>query len=339
MPILSCILLSAIGNKLQLTTTNLEIYMRHSLSSEIEKDGQIAIPTKLLSDFVEKLPDGNIYIEIKKDILEIRCKGFKSRINGLNAEEFPVMPDTPEGKSVNIKQNILKDALQQVVNMASKSEARPEINGVFIDSEKGKIKFVSTDSFRLSEKSVESSIDLGSFILPQQSAYELIKILNINKNKDINIFITPSQVLFDNGDTQLFARLIDGTYPDYKKIIPENYKTKVIVNRNELINNVTIASLFSEKTNQVEIAISPGEGSHIAITSRSVEKGENKSKLNAEIEGEKLDTVLNADYLIDGLNNIYSDKIAIELNSGTSPIIFRPIGDENYLYLLMPLNK
>ncbi len=336
MPILSCILLSASNDKLQLTTTNLEIYMKHSLSAEVEKDGQIAIPTKLLSDFVEKLPDGNIYLELKKNILEIRCKGFKSKINGLDAEEFPVIPEEPKGEFVSMKNHILKDALQKVVSMASKSEARPEIGGIFVNSKEGEIKFVATDSFRLSEQSVESSINLGSFILPQQSAYELIKILN--EDKEVKIFLTSGQALFDNGDTQLFARLIDGQYPDYQGIIPKDFQANIVVNRNDLINNITIASLFSERTNEIVLDID-SEQSVIKVSSASSEKGQNESELKADIDGISSKIYFNYQYILDGLNNIFSDKVNIFIEKDSLKTIISPIGDKSYIYLAMPLKK
>jgi len=337
-PILGCILLSASNNKLQLATTNLEIYMQHSLSAEIEKEGQIAIPTKLLSDFVEKLPDGDIHLELNKDILEIKCKGFKSKINGLDAKNFPVVPEEPTSEFVSMKNNILKDALQKVVNMASKSEARPEIGGIFVNSKEGIINFVATDSFRLSEQSIESSVNLGSFILPQQSTYELIKILNTNEDKEIKIFLTSGQALFDNGNTQLFARLIDGQYPDYKGIIPKDFQANIVVDRNDLINNITIASLFSEKTNEIELDIDSNQ-SIIKVSSASSDKGQNESELKADIDGISSKIYFNYQYILDGLNNIFSDKVNISIEKDSLKTIISPIGDKSYIYLAMPLKK
>lgn len=350
LPILNNLLLFTENNKLKISSTNLEIGINCWVPSKIQKKGSITVPARLISEFVNNLPNKKIELKIKDKNLEIKCENFKSIFKGLPADDFPIIPKIKNNPLIKIKGNILKNGLSQVVEMASISESRPEISGIFMKFEKNLIKLAATDSFRLAEKNIQITSDSldkkikdQSIIIPQRTIQELIRVLgdkdalNNKEDQEVEIILSGSQVLFDLGQTQIISRLIDGQYPDYQQIIPDKLQTQVVVNRQEIINNIKIASLFSGKINDIKISINPSK-SLIEISSKDVDIGENKSQIKTKIEGkEKIEIIFNYRYLLDGLNNILSDKIILGLNNSASPVTIRPVGDISYTYLVMPI--
>jgi len=223
--------------------------------------------------------------------------------------------------------------------MVSFSESRPEISGIYIKFDKNLIKLAATDSFRLAEKNIETKNNQNSrgqmIIVPQRTIQELIRILT-DKEEEIEIVLSTSQILFDLDDCQIISRLIDGQYPDYQQIIPVNFKTEVIINREDLISNIKVASIFSGKINNVKLIINPKK-SLLEIVAKDVDIGENKSQIEARIDGQEVETVFNYRYLLDGLNNILSDKVSLGFNESDKPMVIRPVGDTSYTYLVMPI--
>ncbi|MBU2068010.1 DNA polymerase III subunit beta, partial [Patescibacteria group bacterium] len=174
-----------------------------------------------------------------------------------------------------------------------------------------------------------------SIIIPQRTVQEINRILG-EEETEVNIVLSGNQVLFDLGSTQVISRLIEGQYPDYQQIIPSNFQTQVIVNRSELINNIKIASLFSGKINDIKVSIKSKKSS-LEILSKNVDIGENKSVLEVKVEGDDVDIIFNHKYFLDGLNNIFSDKVILGLNDGSKPVVVRPVGDTSYTYVVMPI--
>ena len=337
-PILNNILLTIEKNKLKVSSTNLEIKINCWLSGKIEEEGSITVPAKLISTFVNNLPNKQILLKTNKDQLEIKCENFESTINALNADNFPIISQVKDTPLIRIKSSILKNNFSQVVNMVSFSESKLEISGVYMEFNNKSIKLAATDSFRLAEKNIEinnGKLNEQFIIIPQKTVQELIRVLG-EDNLDVNVVLSHNQILFDLGDTQIISRLIDGQYPDYKQIIPDEFQTEIIVDKAELISNIKIASLFSEKNNNINFSVKPDK-SIIEISAKSSEVGENISQIEAKIEGKELDIVLNSCYLLDGLNNIFSDKVIIKLNADNKPVIIRPFGDVSYTYLIMPI--
>jgi len=342
LPILNNILLLVDNNKLKISSTNLEVGINTWVSGKIEEEGGITIPAKIISDFINNLPNKKVEIKTKGNQLTIKCEKLKAVLNGLPANDYPIIPKIKDKPIVKINGNILKDCFSQVVEMASISESRPEISGILMKFNNKSIKLAATDSFRLAEKNIEieNKIEKDTFIIiPQRTIQEIIRILSEKENEsdqEINIVLSNNQILFDLSNTQVISRLIDGQYPDYQQIIPNKTQTHLIVDRKELINSVRIASLFSGKTNNIKIAIEPSK-SILEISSKNADIGENKSQIKAEIDGNKLEVFFNYRYLLDGLNNIFSDKIEIGLNNNLKPVLIRPVGDVNYTYIIMPI--
>jgi len=342
LPILNNLLLSTENNKLKISSTNLEIGINYWLTGKIQKQGSITIPARLISGLVNNLPNKKIELKVKDQQLELKCEKFKANLKGLSAEDFPIIPKIKDEPIIKINGNLLKNSFAQVAEMVSFSESRPEISGIYMKFDKNLIKLAATDSFRLAEKNIEikanqqsSSLKNQSIIIPQRTIQELIRILG-EKETDVEIILSGNQVLFSLEEAQVISRLIEGQYPDYQQIIPDKFQTEAIINREELINNIKIASLFSGKINNIKLTLNP-QKSLIEIMAKDVDIGENKSQIETKIKGRAVEIIFNYRYLLDGLNNIFSDKVVLGLNTSANPIVIRPVGDISYTYVVMPI--
>jgi len=339
LPILNNLLLTTEDNKLRVSSTNLEIGINYWLTGKVAKGGSITVPARLISDLINNLPNKKIELRVKDRQLELRCEKFKAILKGLSADDFPIIPKIKEKPIIKINGATLRNSLAQVVEMVSLSESRPEISGVYMKFDKNTIRLAATDSFRLAEKNIETRNGQSSsgqvMIVPQRTVQELVRILT-DKESEAEIALSTGQVLFNLEDCQVISRLIEGQYPDYQQIIPANFKTEAIVNREELINNIKIASLFSGKINNVKLIVNP-KRALLEITAKDVDIGENKSQMGTKVNGKAIEVIFNYRYLLDGLNNIFSDKVVLGFNNSANPIVIRPVGDTSYTYLVMPI--
>ena len=342
LPILNNILISVKDKKIRISSTNLEIGINYWLSGKVEKEGELTIPAKVFSSFIGNLPNKKIELKASKDSqLNLKCENYKANFKGLSAKDFPIIPEITGKPIFKIKGNILRDGLNQVVGMAAFSESRPEISGIYFGFDKNIIKLVATDSFRLAEKNIENKIENPierSLIIPQRTIQELIRVLSEEENdNEVSVILGGNQILFDIGYCQIISRLIDGQYPDYEQIIPKESKTQVVVKKDELVNAVRLASLFSSKINDVNLNIS--DKGQIEVSAKDIDLGDNKSQIKAEVDGKGLNISFNYRYLLDGLNNILSDKLVFNLSTDSSPVLIKPVGDKNYTYMIMPIKN
>ncbi|OGZ33578.1 MAG: DNA polymerase III subunit beta [Candidatus Portnoybacteria bacterium RBG_19FT_COMBO_36_7] len=345
LPILNNLLLEIDNGQLKISSTNLEIGINTWTSGKIEKTGSITCPAKILTSFINNLPNKKIELEAKDNNLYIKCENYKAAIKGLSAEDFPLIPKIKEKPiSVFKKSEALKNDLNKVVGAAALSESRPEFSGVLFKFEKDSVRFVATDSFRLAEKIIYQTSSISqpnSLIVPQRTIQELIRILGEKQSQEVRFVLGDSQILFDLDEVQLISRLIDGQYPDYQQIIPKNFETKVTLSKDELINNIRIASIFSSKINDVKILI---RSEKIEILSQDPDLGENKSQMSARVQGKPMEIIFNFRYLMEGLANIGTKQVLLGLNpeiQGTSsrsnPAVIKPVGEDGYLYVVMPI--
>ncbi len=345
LPILNNILLETEKNFLKLSSTDLEIGISYWTLVKMEKEGKIAVPAKILKDFIGILPNKKINFEVKNSILYIDLENFSSQIKGFSSEEFPIIPQVLSDNSVEIDSEEFVQGLSQVCSIAAPSQVRPEISGVFLSFFKNSIKLVATDSFRLSEKTLSFEKKLNkecSFIIPQKTCQELIFALE-GKEGMLKICPSTNQVLFETSmeelkhpQFQIVSRLIEGEYPNYQEIIPVGFKTQIVLPREEFSNQIKIASLFSGKVNEIKLKADPSKET-IEIFSQSSEFGENRSQIKGKIKGEKVETSFNWKFLQDGLLNIKSSEIVLEINSESGPGVLKPVGDSSYIYIVMPI--
>ncbi len=347
LPILNNILISAEKNFLNLAATDLEIGINWWVLSKIEKEGKITIPSRLFSNFINLLPNKKIELELKNNNLFIECENYKTQIKGLSAEEFPIIPKITNGDIISIEAPSFCKSLNQITDIAVPSTARPEISGIYFLFQKNLITIAATDSFRLGEKKIflknNSTLEKEySLILPQKTAKELINIFS-EKQGELKMYFSPNQVMFeypmeetDHAQVQVISRLIEGEYPNYQEIIPKKYTTQLVLNKDEFLNQIKTASLFSGKINEVKIKAGQKENK-IEIFSQSSEIGEYQSSVSGKIKGEPVEISFNHRFLLDGLLSIKTPEIILEMNKETDPGVLKAVGDDTYIYVVMPI--
>ena len=347
LPILDNVLMDTEDNFLSLSSTDLETAIKLWILTKIIKKGKVVVPVRFLSSFVSLLPDEKIILEEKKQNLYVECKNFKNQVQGYNPEEFPLIPEFKNLEHIEVDNRKFCQGLSQIVDIASPSQTRPEISGIYFFFSKNIIKMVATDSFRLAEKSItlENPVKKEySFILPQKPAREIMNILE-EKDGLLKIHFSPNQILFEfpmkevaHPQVQIISRLIEGEYPPYQEIIPKKFKTRVTVKRDEFLNQVKTASLFSGKINEVKFSIN-SDSKEIEIFSQSPDIGESRSNLSGKIEGEQIEVSFNHKFLIDGLNNIKGSEVTFDLSDKEGACVLKPVGDTSYIYVVMPIKS
>lgn len=347
LPILSNLLITAENNGLKIVSTDLEIGISTLLSGKINQTGSITVPAKTLSQFINNLPNKKIDFEVKNGILKIECENIKASINGLDAQEFPIIPKIKNTDALTINSQILKNAFSEAIVSVAFSDARPEITGVAVKIEPDIIKFVATDSFRLSEKTLSLKKENISFnnlknkptvlIVPSKTVNELIRIIG-NNDFSVKIFIDPTQIMFDLKDTQVVSRLIDGQFPDYEAVIPKENELSLVCSKNNLEEAVRLASCFSGKLSDVIIKTQKNRGM-LKISSQDVSLGSHETDIEADLKGNDLSLIFNWRYLLDGLKYIKADRINIEFAGEQKPAVIKPAGFYDFLYLLMPIRN
>lgn len=348
LPILSNVMIQVNESKVTLMSTNLEIGVRVSLRAKVEAVGEFTIPAKTLTDYVHLLPDEQIEVELHGSEILVKCGNSSTKIKGVSADEYPVMPDIEEKQSYVLGVDDFKGALSQVVFAASKNEIRPELSGIyfgfFTDRYPGLV-LAATDSYRLAEKKVvvAQGKELFQVIVPARSVYEMIRLVSLGKAKQsensIRVWVSQNQLALRYDDFEMTTRIIDGKYPDYSQIIPSELKTNSLLPISVLVNKIKTASLFTTTgVNAVSFDLSP-ERKTINISSTSTQTGEHSSEIEVEVTGEENSILLNHRYVLDGLQNIDTDEVEFKVNSADSPCLFKPKEKDDYLYIVMPIRQ
>jgi len=338
LPILNTILITAKNNQLNLSTTNLELGINYYLNTPVENEGRVAVNSRIITDFIFNIKDEKIEVFSKDNILNIQSVNFKTKIICFDSKDFPLIPKFKKDSLIVLPGKILKNALSSVFDSISLSQTRPELGGVFINLNKDKIYFASTDSFRLTEKIIRAeSKKQISAIIPRNTAAELIRILS-DYEENISINIEENQIQFSSDNFEIISRLIEGRYPDYQKVIPLKSVSQILFKKDDLQNNIRLAGLFSSNINDIGLRIDKKEA---VVFSKNSDRGEFNSRVKnsptVQIE-EPFEVLLNYNYLADGLKNIPSDDILFEYTGEGAPIILKPKDSElNFTYLIMPL--
>lgn len=337
LPILNNILLTTEDGRLRISSTNLEIGINTWTAGKIEKGGAITCPAKVLANFVNNLPSKKVELEVKGNNLIVRCENYKASLNCLPADDFPIIPKIKDPALIELDRVILRESLSKVVGAAALSESRPEITGVLFNFNKRELRLVATDSFRLAEKVViepgRKSEEIKSLIVPQRTIQEVIRVFGDGEG-GVKICLGVGQILFDGGDLQVISRLIDGRYPDYQQIIPKEFISQAIIEKTELLSVIRAAAVFSNKTSSIKFSLDDGE---LEVLAQDADLGENRSKIKVQSKGKKIEVNFNYRYLLDGLSNIGAKQVFLGLISEASPAIIKPVGEEAYLYLVMPI--
>ncbi len=337
LPILNNILIKTENGRLKISATNLEIGINYLIGTKVDEVGEIAVPARIVSDFINNINEDKIILSTKNNILNIDSEHYKTQILGFDPKDFPIIPKVKGEVFNSINSKILKNSLMAVLDSVALSETRPELAGVFVDFSGNKLIFAATDSFRLTEKITEfSSKENKPLILPRNTVLELIRVSN-DTDGNLDIKISENQISFSNNDIELISRLVDGKYPDYRKVIPDKFISKVLVDRESLEKNARLAGLFSSNISDIKLKCLEKK---MVIVSKNSEKGEIQTSMECALKNEPFDISVNYNYLIDGLKIIPTDKVVIEFTGQGSPLMLRPDNDDKKLtYLIMPLRS
>lgn len=339
LPILNNILFKTDKGRLKLSATNLEMAVKTWVGGKLEEEGELTVPAKLINDYINNLETEKVSISTKGETMTLEGERAQTHIKGLGGEDFPLIPEVDGGGGKAIAKAEaaeLQGALGEVVFAAAYSETQPEISGVQFSFEGSTLTVAATDRYRLAQGKVKLAEAVGTtrqVIVPARVATELGRILN---NDVVEIYLSEGQISFKTVDTELVSRLIEGQYPDYKQIIPQNFATQISVGRNVLTQALKAASLFATDGNNVELEFSP-QGKQVVIRSQSAQTGDSEIRVEGEFEGQKNSVIFNYRYLLECLSHLTDERVTLKVIGGGSPAEIVPIGRDNYLYIVMPI--
>ncbi len=347
LPITSNILLVTEKSRLKLAATNLEIAISYWLGAKVEEEGAITIPARLLTDFVNSLPNDKIGITLspKNKVLELKCARFEGRINGVDANEFPPIPSIGEGVMTRIDPEALRLAISQVVFAAATEETRPVLTGIHCEFDGNTLTLAAADGFRLAVHKAplaEPVAERTEVIIPARALAELHRLI-IDQEEPVELTINPnkSQALFRLKDIEMVSQLIQGTFPNYNQLIPEGYTTRAEVSLAEFAKATKTAAIFAREGSAiVRLQITPGEEltpGKLVLSARTEEVGDNMGEVDATVEGEEAKIAFNSKFLSDVLGVIREERVTVEITSPSSPGVIRPIGVDNYIHVVMPM--
>lgn len=341
LPVLSNVLLVTDGNRLRLSATNLEIGINYWIGSKVDDQGSLTVPARLFAEFVSSLPHGNIELTATDNVLTVKSPHYESKINGISAEEFPLIPTVTTDAVLILEASVLKDALSQVVVAASADEARPVLAGIYLYTEDQTLYLVATDSYRLAEKQIKIEGDLKEFkaLVPARTMQELIRLLG-DATGQVEIYLDENQVMFRVSDIELVSRLIEGQFPNYRQIIPSSAETSFDIDTSEFARITKVASLFArESAGSIKLEIK-AEG-EVSIMSNDSEVGGNTSSADCDVAGDDGEISLNARYLTDALSVMKSAQVTFAISGKLNPCVLSPAGegagDDDYIHIVMPL--
>lgn len=344
LPILDNFLIETEGNFLKLTSTNLEIGIKFWILAKIEKKGKIAIPAKTFFQLLSYLKEEKVLLLSEKNVLKIKTERLKTKILGQDPQDYPIVPKV-EKIFCEVSLSEFIDALCQVVDFTCPTQIRPELSGVWISFSGQNITLAASDSFRLAEKKIyfEGKCDKDfSFILPQRAAKELINSF-AEKEGNLKIYLSQNQVMFEKDflelnhpQVQITSRLIEGSFPEYQKIIPSQFETEISLQKNEFLEKIKSAGIFAPKINEIQIQVFPQKGK-IELFSENSELGEIRLNLPAKIKGKELEISFNHKFLAEGLSKIKTPQVNFFLSSKEGPALLKPSDKEDYLYIVMPI--
>lgn len=341
LPILSNVLIKAEGEKVSLTTTNLDMAVVDFVPIISAKDGEMTVPARLLAEFVQNLPKGErIKIDVDDNKVKIVAGRYSSVINGTVADDFPELPEIDEKKAVIYKMSTeeFKVGMNEVIIAASGDTTRPSLTGVYFNTADDALFIAATDGYRLAERKFIDKVqsDIAA-IVPTGSLQEVLRSIPEDA-EEIEILFDDNQVRFRMGEIEITSKLIDGTFPDYRQLIPKDNEIRVELNREELSRIVKMAALFARESNRAITCETNSEKKQFIVSSISNEVGENKSEIEVEVKKDG-NVKLDSRFLLDALNALSEEKIRFEFTGGSStPVLVMNLKDDKYRHIVMPLN-
>ena len=342
LPVLANVLLKTEDAGLKLTATNLEIGITYWVPGKIETDGATTVPARLLTDLVSTLPAGDrVDLDLQAgDTLHIQCGRFETHVKGIDADEFPAIGAAGERPTTRVAQNVLRRALAETTFAAASDEARPILTGVLARFEGDQLTLAAADNYRTAVKTIPvlDAVPETSVVIPARALNELSRVLaDVEDPVEILLASGKNQILFHLDGIDLVSRLIDGQFPNYQQVVPTSHTTRAVLDREELLRAVRPAALIAhESANIVKLQVS-ADGEPGITVSANAEVGDHVGQVEADVDGDGTTIAFNARYLADVLTNVSADQFGLELNGPLSPGVFKPVGDERYVHVVMPV--
>ncbi len=342
LPVLSCLLFEVGKNFLNIKATNLDVGVEISIPAKADGEGSVAVPAQTISSFVSQLTDqdGVVKMELISNNLHISSARSKVIIKTVPVDDFPSIPRITEGQTTSISSEILIKGLKSVWYSASISSVKPELSSIFVYKNTDHLVFAATDSFRLAEKKVKlnQSTDFDDILIPFKNVSDIIRILE-DVGGSVDIHSNKNLISFESEGIYLASRIIDGTFPDYKQIIPKGYSTEAITLKQDVINALKVSNVFTDKFNQIKFIFDPKAGL-FEIQTKNADIGENNTRVDAALTGDKLEINFNGKYIADCFQSIDADSVSFQLSGSNKPMVIRPAsGDGTFMYLVMPMNR
>lgn len=333
--ILAGVLLQAEGGKLTLAATDMELSLRSSLEGEVEVDGAVVIPGRLLVELTRLLPDSEVVLEHRPDerVARITCGAASYALNTYNTEDFPRLPDVELVERFAVDRAALLDTVSRVGRSASRDESRPVLTGILVRFEAGKLVMAATDSYRLSVK--ETTLDVAApeleAIVPARALGELARIAQ--GAAEIEVGVHENHVIFAANDVWLTTRRIDGQFPNYGQLLPETFEHELVLPRMELLGVVRRVAVLAQRNSPLRLRFEEGE---LTVSAQTQDVGEAQESLPIAFSGEPLEIGFNADFLRDGVESVDEDELRFRLISALRPGLIRSESGD-FSYLIMPI--
>ena len=347
LPVLANVLLATDNGRLKLSATNLEIVITCWVGAKVKEEGAITLPARTLTDLVNALPQDQVDLVLNEttQAVNVSCGRTQANIKGIDAQEFPLVPDPDNENRIRLQSDVLKQMINQVSFAAATDDARPALTGVSTTFEGSQILMAATDGFRLSLRSahipgyVEKSF---SVIIPARALTDVSRIIS----DDIEaVYISMpkqrNQIIFDMDNVVLVSQLIDGAFPEYHPIIPSQVNTRTIMNTAEFRKACKTADIFArESSNTARVSIIPGgelAPDYAIVKATSVETGDNEAQIEASVDGEPIEIAFNVKYMTEVLSVIDTPQVALETTSPMEPGVVKPVGDNDFVHVIMPM--
>lgn len=337
LPILSGILLETTDQgKLVFQTTDLEISIKHATSANIEEPGRCVIPGKILSDIVKSLPDASIEVETKDEQTHITCLDASFTLSSLNPADFPYFPQVDPSTTIVLPPAELADAVRCVGKAVSRDESRIILTGIYLTVKDGIVTLAATDSYRLAVGELPiPSTDITDFsaIVPGKTFDEVCRLAL--SSDSISVGFSENQVIITFGETVFVSRKIEGTYPNYKQLIPADHEVSIQMDTQALITSIKRVAILAQSHTPIRFQFS-AESQNVTISANTADVGGASEVVPAEVDGPSMEIAFNHQYILDGLNMIRGD-VLIELQSSLKPGILKNVDKDDFLYLAMPV--
>ncbi len=340
LPVLACVYLDVLNdNRLIVKSTNLDIGVEMEVKVKTIEKGIIAVPANILLGVLSSIKENDLIFESKENNLKISSNKNSVVIKCLPHEDFPSIPKLKDEKIIKINCHDLISGFKSVWYSASNSNIKPELASVYIYKGDNNLVFVSTDSFRLAEKKIntKTSIDFPQTLIPYRNVSEIIKLFE-DYNGDIDIIFEKNQAAFIIEGMYLVSRLIDGSFPDYKQIIPKTFSTTATILKDDLMNSIKTSNIFSDALNQVKLKVDVKNKS-LDIESKNNDIGESKESISASASGENIELNFNSKYIMDCTQSIPSDSLTLNFGGAGKPLAINGASDKSFLYIVMPMNR